>query len=89
MDDVRAIDFGSYNGCEGCFVRHGSLLGGGTDGANELDDLGLDEAAYKMSLEQYRDLREVSREGCIFCKSTNVADISNHNSSAVTPRRRL
>ncbi|GMI02757.1 hypothetical protein TrVE_jg12326 [Triparma verrucosa] len=52
---ARSVDFGRG---EGCFVRHGSLMGGGVDGDESLEELGLDEGVYKMSLEQYRDLRE-------------------------------
>ncbi|GMH89363.1 hypothetical protein TL16_g11433 [Triparma laevis f. inornata] len=52
---ARGVDFGRG---EGCFVRHGSLMGGGVDGDDQLEELGLDEGVYKMSLEQYRDLRE-------------------------------
>lgn len=44
----------------GTLIRHGSLLGGSTDGANELLEVGLDECIYKMSLENYRDLKERS-----------------------------
>jgi len=39
-------------------VRFGSLFGGSTDGPPVLMDYGLDEGIYKMSLEQYRDMRE-------------------------------
>jgi len=39
-------------------VRFGSLLGGSTDGPPNLRDYGLDEGMYKMTLEQYRDMRE-------------------------------
>mmetsp|Transcript_1036 Transcript_1036/g.2596 ORF Transcript_1036/g.2596 Transcript_1036/m.2596 type:complete len:398 (-) Transcript_1036:191-1384(-) len=39
-------------------VRFGSLLGGSTDGPPVLSDYGLDEGMYKMTLEQYRDMRE-------------------------------
>jgi len=39
-------------------VRFGSLLGGSTDGPPFLRDYGLDEGMYKMTLEQYRDMRE-------------------------------
>jgi len=39
-------------------VRIGSLLGGSVDGPPVLRDYGLDEGVYKMSLEQYRDMRE-------------------------------
>jgi len=39
-------------------IRFGSLLGGGTDGPELLANLGVDESFYKMSLEQYRDLKE-------------------------------
>mmetsp|Transcript_37504 Transcript_37504/g.44741 ORF Transcript_37504/g.44741 Transcript_37504/m.44741 type:complete len:373 (-) Transcript_37504:67-1185(-) len=41
-------------------IRFGSLLGGSTDGPTELMSLGLDECIYKMSLENYRDLKERS-----------------------------
>eukprot|EP00591_Stephanopyxis_turris_P003569 CAMPEP_0195523006 /NCGR_PEP_ID=MMETSP0794_2-20130614/21736_1 /TAXON_ID=515487 /ORGANISM="Stephanopyxis turris, Strain CCMP 815" /LENGTH=344 /DNA_ID=CAMNT_0040652903 /DNA_START=121 /DNA_END=1155 /DNA_ORIENTATION=- len=44
----------------GTLVRFGSLLGGSIDGPDELRDLGLDEGIYKMSLENYRDLKERS-----------------------------
>lgn len=43
---------------EASIVRFGSLLGGSTDGPPDLLDYGLDEGMYKMSLEQYRDMRE-------------------------------
>lgn len=39
-------------------LRFGSLLGGSFDGPPNLKDYGLDEGMYKMSLEQYRDMRE-------------------------------
>jgi len=39
-------------------VRVGSLLGGGVDGPAENKLTGLNEEVYKMSLEQYRDLKE-------------------------------
>jgi len=41
-------------------IRFGSLLGGSVDGPAELQALGLDECIYKMSLENYRDLKERS-----------------------------
>jgi len=41
-------------------LRFGSLLGGSVDGPDELQALGLDECIYKMSLENYRDLKERS-----------------------------
>jgi len=41
-------------------IRFGSLLGGSIDGPAELQALGLDESIYKMSLENYRDLKERS-----------------------------
>jgi len=44
----------------GTLVRFGSLLGGSTDGIDELKKYGLDERIYKMSLENYRDLKERS-----------------------------
>jgi len=46
--------------CQATTIRFGSLLGGGVDGPSQLETLGLNERAYKMSLEQYRDLRERS-----------------------------
>lgn len=58
---VRKLDYAEYKtNAEGCILRHGSLLGGGQDGPEFLDDLGFEEGGYKMSLEQYRDLRERS-----------------------------
>lgn len=48
------------NGSQGSLIRFGSLLGGSVDGADELQALGLDECIYKMSLENYRDLKERS-----------------------------
>jgi len=48
----------SQGGGNASIVRFGSLLGGSTDGPPNLKDYGLDEGMYKMSLEQYRDLRE-------------------------------
>ena len=42
----------------GSLVRFGSLWGGSVDGPAELMELGLDERIYKMSLENYRDLKE-------------------------------
>lgn len=47
-------------GSKGTLVRFGNLLGGSVDGPPELEKLGLDECIYKMSLENYRDLRERS-----------------------------
>jgi len=41
-------------------IRFGSLLGGSVDGPDELQAVGLDESIYKMSLENYRDLKERS-----------------------------
>lgn len=46
-------------GC-GTLIHYGSLLGGSVDGCDELQALGLDECVYKMSLENYRDLKERS-----------------------------
>ena len=46
------------NGGNASIVRFGSLLGGSMDGPPILADYGLDEGVYKMSLEQYRDMRE-------------------------------
>lgn len=48
------------NDGQGSLVRFGSLLGGSVDGADELQAVGLDECVYKMSLENYRDLKERS-----------------------------
>lgn len=48
------------SGPAGTLVRFGSLLGGSVDGIPELRRLGLDERVYKMSLENYRDLKERS-----------------------------
>jgi len=45
---------------QGTLLRFGSLLGGSVDGADELKAVGLDECVYKMSLENYRDLKERS-----------------------------
>ena len=45
---------------EGSLIRFGSLWGGSVDGPSELLELGLDECIYKMSLENYRDLKERS-----------------------------
>lgn len=42
----------------GNIVRFGSLWGGSVDGPDILSEIGLDERIYKMSLENYRDLRE-------------------------------
>jgi len=47
-------------GNQGTLIRYGSLLGGSVDGIDELQSLGLDECVYKMSLENYRDLKERS-----------------------------
>uniref|UniRef100_A0A7S3PU37 Uncharacterized protein n=1 Tax=Chaetoceros debilis TaxID=122233 RepID=A0A7S3PU37_9STRA len=44
----------------GTTIRFGSLLGGSVDGCDELQALGLDERVYKMSMENYRDLKERS-----------------------------
>ena len=44
----------------GSILRFGSLFGGSIDGPPQLQPLGLDEGIYKMSLEQYRDMRERS-----------------------------
>jgi len=49
--------FNNSGGC-GSIVRFGSLFGGSTDGPPSLELFGLDEGMYKMSLEQYRDMRE-------------------------------
>lgn len=46
------------SGPAGTVVRVGSLLGGSIDGIPELQALGLDERMYKMSLENYRDMKE-------------------------------
>jgi len=51
---------GTKGACHATTIRFGSLLGGGVDGPIQLETLGLNERAYKMSLEQYRDLRERS-----------------------------
>ncbi|KAG7344627.1 hypothetical protein IV203_019042 [Nitzschia inconspicua] len=48
----------STNDSVGSIVRFGSLLGGSYDGPAWLRDYGIDEGMYKMSLEQYRDMRE-------------------------------
>jgi len=48
----------------GNVIRVGSLLGGSIDGIPELKDFGLDESIYKMSLENFRDLRERSFDRC-------------------------
>lgn len=45
-------------GNSGNIIRIGSLLGGSVDGIPELENVGLDECIYKMSLENFRDLRE-------------------------------
>jgi len=50
----------SYTSGPGSLIRFGSLLGGSIDGSDELQELGLDEGIYKMSLENYRDLKERS-----------------------------
>ena len=42
----------------GSVVRFGSLLGGSVDGPDCIKELGISEKMYKMSLEQYRDLKE-------------------------------
>jgi len=42
----------------GSIVRFGTLLGGSTDGPECIQELGISEKMYKMSLEQYRDIRE-------------------------------
>lgn len=47
-------------GSRGTLVRCGNLLGGSVDGPIALEELGLDECIYKMSLENYRDLKERS-----------------------------
>lgn len=44
----------------GTILRYGNLWGGSVDGPSSLENLGLDECIYKMSLENYRDLRERS-----------------------------
>jgi len=46
------------SGPAGTIIRIGSLLGGSVDGIPELQSLGLDEGVYKMSLENYRDMKE-------------------------------
>jgi len=46
------------SGPAGNIIRVGSLLGGSIDGTPELQPLGLDEGVYKMSLENYRDMKE-------------------------------
>jgi len=43
---------------QGTLVRYGSLLGGSVDGPECLREMGIDEKMYKMTLEQYRDLKE-------------------------------
>jgi len=48
------------DGSKGSIIRFGSLLGGSVDGPAELQSVGLDESIYKMSLEQFRDMRERS-----------------------------
>jgi len=48
----------TQGGGNASIVRFGSLLGGSYDGPPMLRDYGLDEGIYKMTLEQYRDLRE-------------------------------
>jgi len=54
----KAHDSWKQNGGNASIVRFGSLLGGSTDGPPMLRDYGLDEGVYKMTLEQYRDMRE-------------------------------
>lgn len=44
----------------GTVIRFGNLLGGSIDGPSSLEKLGLDECIYKMTLENYRDLKERS-----------------------------
>lgn len=51
---------GDVGNCKASIIRFGSLLGGGVDGPMQLEPLGINERCYKMSLEQYRDLRERS-----------------------------
>eukprot|EP00562_Extubocellulus_spinifer_P007697 CAMPEP_0178504040 /NCGR_PEP_ID=MMETSP0696-20121128/18371_1 /TAXON_ID=265572 /ORGANISM="Extubocellulus spinifer, Strain CCMP396" /LENGTH=403 /DNA_ID=CAMNT_0020133229 /DNA_START=204 /DNA_END=1415 /DNA_ORIENTATION=+ len=51
---------GDKGNCKSSVIRFGSLLGGGVDGPMQLEPLGINERCYKMSLEQYRDLRERS-----------------------------
>jgi len=46
------------NNKSGSIIRFGSLFGGSIDGPPILTDYGLDEGVYKMSMEQYRDMRE-------------------------------
>eukprot|EP00543_Licmophora_paradoxa_P003419 CAMPEP_0202449734 /NCGR_PEP_ID=MMETSP1360-20130828/8450_1 /ASSEMBLY_ACC=CAM_ASM_000848 /TAXON_ID=515479 /ORGANISM="Licmophora paradoxa, Strain CCMP2313" /LENGTH=360 /DNA_ID=CAMNT_0049067763 /DNA_START=25 /DNA_END=1107 /DNA_ORIENTATION=+ len=48
----------TYKGDVGSLVRFGSLLGGSVDGPDCIKELGISEKMYKMSLEQYRDLKE-------------------------------
>lgn len=56
---MREIEYTDYTpDARGCIIRYGSLMGGGKDGPEFLERFGLEESAYKMSLEQYRDLRE-------------------------------
>lgn len=50
----------SQGGGNASIVRIGSLLGGSYDGPPDLKDYGIDEGMYKMTLEQYRDMRERS-----------------------------
>ena len=55
---ANAFISGERGNCDASIMRFGSLFGGGVDGPEELKALGLNERTYKMSLEQYRDLRE-------------------------------
>eukprot|EP00566_Odontella_aurita_P000248 CAMPEP_0113554298 /NCGR_PEP_ID=MMETSP0015_2-20120614/16072_1 /TAXON_ID=2838 /ORGANISM="Odontella" /LENGTH=379 /DNA_ID=CAMNT_0000455425 /DNA_START=62 /DNA_END=1201 /DNA_ORIENTATION=+ /assembly_acc=CAM_ASM_000160 len=62
VDAWRSNEYvsGKKGSVDATMVRFGSLFGGSVDGPTELEPLGLNERVYKMSLEQYRDLRERS-----------------------------
>mmetsp|Transcript_24732 Transcript_24732/g.57658 ORF Transcript_24732/g.57658 Transcript_24732/m.57658 type:complete len:372 (-) Transcript_24732:51-1166(-) len=48
----------TYKADSGTLVRFGTLYGGSVDGPEVLQEVGLDEGVYKMSFEQFRDLKE-------------------------------
>lgn len=57
---INAFQSHPLTDSNGTLIRYGNLLGGSVDGPQALETLGLDECVYKMSLENYRDLKERS-----------------------------
>ena len=79
---------GSRGDCTASVVRFGSLFGGSVDGPPELRPLGLNEKVYKMSMEQYRDLRERSFDRFRLGAQILAGDATNRKPSSQAAREK-